>query len=131
MNPTEVLALRNKALLENDAEAFSTLFASDGVIETPFAANGMPPRLEGREAIRAFSARTFPAMRIEKLDELAVHQTQDPEVLIVEGATTGRLTGSGQPFSGRSINVFRIRDGKILLFRTYAGLAAPATPEKQ
>ncbi len=117
----EVLELRNEALLRNDAEAFAALFAPHGAIEQPFARDGVPARLEGRERIRAFSARGFAAVRIDALEEIAAHQTDDPEVVIVELLAKGVFASSGHPFSTRSISVFRIRDGAIVLFRTYTG----------
>jgi uncharacterized protein (TIGR02246 family) len=127
-NLTDVVRRRNEALLKNDVEAFVALFEPDGVVEQPFALNGMPTRLEGREAIRAFSARTFPAIRFDSLEEIATYGTDDPEVVIVELATQATLTSSGQSFSGRSISVFRIRNGAIALFRTYAGSASGSAP---
>ena len=43
-----------------------------------------------------------------------------PEVVIVELRTTGTLTATGQPFTATSIQVLRIREGQILLFRDFA-----------
>ena len=51
---------------------------------------------------------------------VAVHHTDDPEVLIVELVARATVTTTGHAFTARSIQVFRIRDGKILLFRDSA-----------
>jgi uncharacterized protein len=53
--PAEVLASRADLILTGDADGYADLFASDGVIELPFAPPGVPGRLEGREAIRQYS----------------------------------------------------------------------------
>jgi ketosteroid isomerase-like protein len=120
LTPAEVLERRREALRNQDTDGFVGLFAPDGVIELPFAAPDMPSRLEGQQAIRDFSHRLAASpLRIDDLEPLAVYQTDDPEVIIVELVTYGRLTGTGRTLAGTSIQVFRIRDGKIVLFRDY------------
>ncbi|WP_227983589.1 nuclear transport factor 2 family protein [Nocardia spumae] len=123
-SPLQVLEERNKAILANDMHAFVDLFAEDGVIEMPFTAGELPDRLVGKEAIRAY------AIDVDRggarLDELLVrqtHQTADPEVVIVELTSVGRVTSTGQSFEVPCIQVFRIREGKIVLFRDYVGHA--------
>jgi uncharacterized protein len=127
LSPTQVLEHRRQLLLDHDTDGFVSLFAADGVIELPFAADGLPAKLSGQQAIREFSQRAEAApMRIDDLQEVAVHQTGDPEVVIVELDATVTLTSTGKRAVTRSIQVFRIRDGKIVLFRDYfnpAGLA--------
>lgn len=120
--PLEVLERRRGLVVARDMEAFAALFAAEGVIEMPFAAHGWPPRLAGREAIREFSLRSARLpLEITDLRTVQVHQTLDPEVVIVELVTVGRVTTTGQPFEVPCIQVFRIRDGQIVLFRDYVG----------
>jgi ketosteroid isomerase-like protein len=91
------------------------------VIEIPFAGPDMPARLDGQQAIRDYSRRFGASgLRIDDLDTVAVHHTDDPEVLIVELVTRATVTTTGRAFTARSIQVFRIADGKIVLFRDYA-----------
>jgi uncharacterized protein len=118
--PAQVLEQRRELLLNQDIEGFVGLFASDGVIELPFAGPDMPSRLDGQQAIRDFSSRTAASpLRIDDLEAVAIYHTDDPEVVIVELMTKGTLTSTGRMFAATSIQVFRIRDGKILLFRDY------------
>ncbi|MEU9123570.1 nuclear transport factor 2 family protein [Streptomyces sp. NPDC048506] len=120
--PLEVLERRRAVVVARDMEAFADLFAEDGVIEMPFAPEGAPSRLEGREAIREFSRLTGQLpLEISDLRIRQVHQTSDPEVVIVELTTVGRATTTGRPFEVPCIQVFRIRDGQIVLFRDYVG----------
>jgi uncharacterized protein len=123
--PLEVLELRRRLVVTRDMDAFAGLFAAEGVIEMPFAAGGLPARLEGREAIREFSTRSgrLP-LEITDLRTVQVHQTLDPEVVIVELVTVGWVTTTGQPFEVPCIQVFRIRNGQIVLFRDYVGAQA-------
>lgn len=119
--PLEVLERRRRVVIARDMDAFADLFAEDGVIEMPFA-EGPPTRLEGRETIREFSARSGDLpLEISDLRVLQVHQTSDPEVVIVELTTVGRVTATGEAFAVPCVQVFRIRDGRILLFRDYIG----------
>jgi uncharacterized protein len=120
LTPDQVLRQRRKLLLDQDTEGFVALFAPDGVIELPFAGPELPARLDGREAIEEFTRRSAAGpIHIDDLEATAVHQTADPEVVIVELITRATVTGTGHAFTGRSIQVFRIRDGQIVLFRDY------------
>jgi uncharacterized protein len=118
--PAQVLEQRRELLLKQDVDGFVELFAPDGVIELPFAGPGMPSRLPGQQAIRDFSHRMDASpLRIDDLEATALYHTDDPEVVIVELATRGTVTSTGRTFEATSIQVFRIRGGKIVLFRDY------------
>ena len=127
LTPAQVLERRRELLLSHDTEGFADLFEPGGVIEIPFAGPDLPARLDGQQAIRDYSRRVAAsALRIDDLDTVAVYHTDDPEVLIVELVTRATVTTTGRAFTARSIQVFRIRDGKILLFRDYANPIALA-----
>ena len=80
----------------------------------------IPERLDGQQAIRDFSHRAAASpLRIDDLQTVAVHHTSDPEVVIVELLSRVTFATTGRRLAVRSIQVFRIRDGKILLFRDY------------
>ena len=119
--PADVLAQRRRLILSQDADGFADLFASDGVIEAPFAPPGAPARLEGREAIREYSRHIMASpLRLEDFEVTELYQIQDPEVVIVEMRTKGTVTTTGQSFAATSIQVLRVRDGQIVLFRDFA-----------
>jgi ketosteroid isomerase-like protein len=122
--PLQVLERRDKVIVDHDMEAFVDLFAEEAVIEMPFTTGELPSRLEGREVIRAFSLHADrDAMRLDELRVHQIHQTADPEVVIVELTSVGHVTATGAPFEVPCIQVFRIRDGRIVLFRDYVGHA--------
>ena len=118
VTPVEVVERRRQVLLDNDVDGFADLFAPDGVMEMPTAAAGAPRRIAGRQAITEFSRQTVPGVRVDSLEHVAVHETGDPEVIIAETITRATLTATGESFTTQSIQVFRVRDGKIVLFRT-------------
>jgi hypothetical protein len=125
--PHEVVRRRRQALLEHDAAGFARLFAPDAVIEMPTATPGAPQRLEGRAIIEEFSRRAVTGMHIDDFKDVAVHETADREVVIAETVTRATLTATGESFTTPSIQVFRVRDGRIVLFRTYAAPPAELT----
>jgi hypothetical protein len=120
--PADVLAQRRRLILSGDVDGFAELFAPDGVIEAPFTGPpGTTMRLEGREAIREYSRRVMTSpLRLDDFEVTEAYQTQDPEVVIVEMRTKGTLTATGRSFVATSIQVLRIRDGQIVLFRDFA-----------
>ncbi len=122
VTPADVLARRRHLILSGDVDGFADLFTPDAVIEAPFTGPpGTTMRLEGREAIREYSRQVMSApLRLEDFEVVELYQTQDPEVVIVEMRTKGTLTATGRSFVATSIQVLRIRDGQIALFRDFA-----------
>ena len=128
MTPADVLARRSQLILSGDADGFAALFAPDAVIEFCFhGPPGTPVRLEGREAIREYSRQVMTSpLRLEEFEIAELYLTQDPEVVIVEMRTTATVTTTGQSFTATSIQILRIRDGQIMLFRDFPD---PRVPE--
>jgi uncharacterized protein len=121
VTPADVLARRRHVILNGDADGFADLFAPDAVIEVPFAGPpGLPVRIEGREAIRENARRVLASpLQLEDFEVVELHQTKDPEVVIAEMRTTGTVATTGRSFSATSIQILRIRDGQIVLFRDF------------
>lgn len=121
MSPADVLARRRHLILNGDADGFADLFAPDGVIEMPFAGPpGASARLQGREAIREYARRVMASpIRLDDFEVAESYQTEDPEVVIVEMRTSGTVTTTGLPFATTSLQILRIRDGRIALFRDF------------
>ncbi|HWG13858.1 MAG TPA: nuclear transport factor 2 family protein [Streptosporangiaceae bacterium] len=124
MTPAQVLEQRRRLIIDQDVEGFIALFAPNGVMEMPFGGSGLPDRVEGQAAIAELSRRAADGLRFDDFENVVVHETGDPEVVVAETVTRATHLKSGKPFVAPSIQVFRIRDGKILLFRAYTG---PAT----
>ena len=78
-------------------------------------------RLEGREAIREYSRRVMASpLRLEDFEVTELYQTQDPEVVIAEMRATATVTTTGRSITATSVQILRIRDGHIVLFRDFA-----------
>ena len=126
--PADVLARRRQLMLDGDADGLADLFAPGAVIEFCFhGPPGTPVRLAGREAIREYSRHVMASpLRLEDLEVVELYQTLDPEVVVVEMRTTATVTTTGQSFTATSIQILRIRDGQIVLFRDFPD---PRVPE--
>jgi len=109
-------------MLSGDTDGFADLFAPDAVIEFAFhGPPGTPVILEGREVIREYSRRVMALpLRLEEYEMAELYQTQDPEVVVAEMRTKATMTTTGRSFTATSIQIFRIRDGHIAVFRDFA-----------
>ncbi len=124
--PREIFERARQCVLEYDADGFADLFAPDGVMEFPFggAAVGLPESLEGSEQIRrhlsaALGASRRSGRRIVGYDAVVVHETTDPEVVIVEFDLQGEVVRTGQTYPLPYVQMFRVRDGAIVSMRDY------------
>jgi ketosteroid isomerase-like protein len=57
-----------------------------------------------------------------------LHETADPEVIIVEFDLHGELRGTGRTYQLPCVQVFRIRDGAVVWFRDYFSRDQVAAP---
>ncbi|MER6059832.1 nuclear transport factor 2 family protein [Streptomyces sp. NPDC001792] len=127
--PRDVLARYYRAMLDKSADDLADLYAVDAVHEFPFTSPGFPPRFEGREAVRAGYRAAWGAgpARVEEIEQIAIHDTADPEVIIAEQVVRGSLPATGASFSVPGLLVLRVRDGLLTRVRDYmdsAGVAA-------
>ncbi|GAA4922657.1 ketosteroid isomerase-like protein [Nonomuraea thailandensis] len=103
-----------------DLAALADLYSEDSVIEIPFTSGGGPFRFEGREGHRARFERAGAVLRRDRLENVVLHETADPEVVIAEYGLHGHVVSSGRPFASSYVMVMRIRDGLIVHSRDYA-----------
>jgi ketosteroid isomerase-like protein len=131
----EIFARFVRTGVERDLSAQADLYASDGVLEWPFAPAGMPRRTEGREAIRRVLAGLHAGadaagLRVTGVREVAVHDTTDPEVIIAEFEV--QAEAGTTPTTLPYVQVYRVRAGEIVSLRDYwspataAAVTAPA-----
>jgi ketosteroid isomerase-like protein len=52
-------------------------------------------------------------------DNIRIHETQDPEVIVAEFDYAGTVIASGEPFRVPCVFVLRVRDGLIVESRDY------------
>ena len=122
VTPADVLARRRHLTLNGDVDGLADLFAPDAVIEFSFhGPPGTPVRLEGREAIRENARQVMASpLQVENYEVVQLYQTQDPEVVVAELRAKGTVTTTGRSFTTTSIQILRIREGHIVLWRDFA-----------
>jgi ketosteroid isomerase-like protein len=76
-------------------------------------------------ALVAAGRAGFP-VRFEQCRTVAVHDTADPEVIVVEYELGGTVLTTGRQASAPFIGVLRVREGRVLHWREYQGTAAIA-----
>jgi uncharacterized protein len=123
----DVFQRAKQLALAKDLNSFADLFAADGVHEAPFAPPGVPRRIEGREALRAYFAQISETpLKHDEFRSMTVYQTTDPEVIVAEYDAHGVVTSTGQTYELRYLQVIRVRDGQIVLWRDYTNPLAVA-----
>jgi ketosteroid isomerase-like protein len=108
------------ASLHADADGFVRLMAPDGCIEWPFRPPGAPARVRGRAEIHRFLTGTASAVvRFAEYRDVVLHETTDPDVVVVEYAAHGTAVATGAPFRQTVVAVIRFEDGLITTYRDY------------
>lgn len=120
MNAREVVEELLRAGREADVDTFVGLIAPEGYLEWPFRPPGVPARVQGRAEIRRHLAEAAGGfIRFHEYRDVVVHETTDPEVIIVEYEAHGTVIPTGAPFEQTVIAVLRVRDGLVLSYRDY------------
>lgn len=102
-------------------------YAEQVVIEMPFASGLMPGRVATTRAeLRERFAAGAAARRYTGLQDVRVHETADPDVVILEYGIDGTRVGDGEPFTMTFVMVLTFRDGLIAHSRDYTDPIAGA-----
>jgi uncharacterized protein len=119
--PTEIVDRFLRAMVSPDPGEMADCYAEHVVIEMPFSAASLAPgRIEtGRDELRARFRAGRAARAYSRVDHVIVHETADPEVVIVEYDLHGELRPDGTPFVQSFLLIMTIRDGAIVHSRDY------------
>lgn len=98
---------------------WANLWAEDGLLEFPFAPEGRPSSYRGRKAILAYMKGAAGNFTIDEALSTRIHPMLDPEVLCVELAVKGKMTGTGAPYNQKYVVFFLVKDGKLQNYREY------------
>ncbi|MFC8664382.1 nuclear transport factor 2 family protein [Streptomyces sp. NPDC057199] len=118
-SPADLYRHSLRLLLDKNIPAWVALWAEDGILEFPFAPQGWPGRLEGKEAIAAYMRRYPDHIDLHDIPDLRIHQTTESDVIVVEMRAVGRLVETEGPFDMTYIAVVTVRDGLISSYRDY------------
>lgn len=123
--PRAVLERWRQASIAQSADDIGRVYAADAVHEFPFTRPGLPSRLEGRDEIVSWIAAGWQAnaLKYERYRTLAIHDTDDPDTIVVEQEALGTSTVTGE-FTLPNIVVLTARDGQIAQLRDYVNILA-------
>ena len=107
-------------IVHSGRDALVDFYASDVVVTNPFAPDGVPASVTGNEELRTRMKAYEQLWSYDAVEDVTIHETADPEVVVVEFGIRGRLTASGKEFDLRFVNVMRIADGLITESRDYS-----------
>ncbi|WP_369265139.1 nuclear transport factor 2 family protein [Streptomyces sp. R35] len=94
-------------------EEWVKLFAPDAVLEFPYAPDGVPKQVKGRDALLAHM-RGFPETFDVKFVDLVFHDTVDPSLVVAEFRSTGTALPTGKPYEQTCISVVRTDDDALI-----------------
>ncbi|MFE2834419.1 nuclear transport factor 2 family protein [Streptomyces mirabilis] len=119
--PSAVDLLRRSldTFLAKDMKAWTDLCADDVVAEFPFAPEGAPARIEGREALFDY-LRGYPdVIDVREILAVRVYPTDDENVAIAEWSVKGSVVSNGNPYNMSYATFVTFRDGLIVNYREY------------
>ena len=121
----EVLERFRQAAINQSADEMRRVYAVDAVHEFPFTRPGVPSRLEGRDEIVSWTTAVWKTntFTYERYRTLAIHDTHDPDTIIVEQEAIGTSASTGE-FALPNIVVLTVHNGQIAHLRDYANLFA-------
>ncbi len=102
-----------------DMRGWANLCAPDVVAEFPFAPEGSPSRIEGRDALYEY-LRGYPdVIDVATLPTLRIFATDDPNVAVAEWSVSGRVLTNGNPYEMTYATFATFRDGALVNYREY------------
>jgi ketosteroid isomerase-like protein len=118
--PADVFLALVHGVAERRVDDLPELYAEKTDVVHPFDPDRAPAlrtRAELREHFVAGAARRQ-HMRFRP-EDITIHETADPEVIVAEFAYRGAVLATGEEFSLPAIFVMRVRDGEIVWSRDY------------
>jgi ketosteroid isomerase-like protein len=92
-------------------------FTADVVFEFPYAPEGMPRRLDGREALARHFAQIGPLLEFGELSLGPVHDAGD--TVVFRFSCRGKGVRTGRPYDQDYVSVVQLRDGRIAHYLDY------------
>ena len=121
MTPEEVFHKLVHGVASRDFDVLPELYAEQTDVRHPMNPYGDHPLLT-RDALREHfgvqGPRVMDVVRFQP-ENIRVHQTTDPEVIVAEFEYVGTVLATGEPYRTPCIFVLRVRDGLIIESRDY------------
>lgn len=99
------------------ADDILELFAADVTFEFPYAPEGFPTRLDGRDRLAAHLATLGPLLTFEAFHLNAAYQCG--ETVVMEFTCEGHGAETGVAYNQSYISVVTLQDGRIARYKDY------------
>lgn len=118
--PREVFLRLVNGVADRDFDALPDLYAEQTDVRHPLWPGGTPPLTSRDDLRRHFSAGADTTATVRfRPEDVVVHETQDPEVVVAEFEYRGTVLATGEPYAVPCVFVMRVRDGRIVESRDY------------
>ena len=117
--PAEVFRSSLDAFLAKDMRAWADLCAEDVLVEFPFSPDGLPSKLESRQAIFEYLQYYPTIIDIHEIDSVSVYATDKPDTVIAEWSVKGHVIPNGNKYDMAYATFVTVRDGQIVNYREY------------
>lgn len=123
-SPREIFNRLHQSVLNYDAKSQAELFDDNAVWEFPFAPDGIPKRIVGKDTIVAAAKAGMESSkrkgrRVIGYNSVKFYETTDQELIFVEFELQGEISSSGTKYQIPYIQLLKVRNGKIILLRDY------------
>jgi ketosteroid isomerase-like protein len=126
-SPRQTVARFLRAVVSPAPGDLADCYADQVVIEMPFASGLAPARTETtREELRQRFAAGAAFRRYTALRDVRVHETTDPDVVVLEYSLDGTRVSDGASFTMKFVMVLTFRAGLIAHSRDYTDPVAGA-----
>ena len=111
-----------ESLEQKDMERFANLWAEDAVQDMPYAPEGFPGRVVGKDKLIAhYAGWPENSGKADFTSQLIFYPMQDPEMVFAEFKGDVDIVPTGRKYLQHYGGLFHVENGKIKLFREYFG----------
>jgi uncharacterized protein len=107
------------AFRQADMPALFRLFADDATVEFPYAPQGLPNRLDGIDAIRAYYIDAPKTFRFDRYLDIVMHPSSDPDRIVAEFKCEAMILTTGKPYNQTYISTLRVGAGRITDYKEF------------
>jgi ketosteroid isomerase-like protein len=117
MTPRDMYGRMRRNWIGNSPTFDASMLTDDVVVQSPFSGHSVSGRDQVLAYIRAGHASV--PFRFTDCRTLALHETTDPQTIVVEYELHGTMNATGATASAPFIGVLTTRDGRIAGWREY------------
>lgn len=109
----EVITSYLDAVAGLEVAEIAPLFHEDGRLVLPYAPEGIPPVLEGREAIDAFYAALPQMIGALNFADYRIRATEEPGEYVAQYTSNATMRETGENYRNTYVTTVTVRDGKL------------------